>query len=100
MTVHTVKSWSHFFKAIKRGDKKHDLRVNDRDYKLGDVLVLQEYDPAAGVYTGHTCCVRVSYITSNQFPCAFSSAVMMKNYCILSLELLGDAGPDLESTSP
>lgn len=52
MTTHHVKSWSHFFDAIKRGDKRHDLRLNDRDYAVGDMLVLQRYDPFAGCYTG------------------------------------------------
>lgn len=40
MNTHTVKSWVHFFDAIESGNKKHDLRKNDRNYKVGDTLIL------------------------------------------------------------
>lgn len=86
--IHTCKSWPHFFDAIVKGDKKHDLRHNDRDFAIGDILLLQRYDPFAGKYTGEECKVKVTYITSNDTPCAFSSAVLDRSYCILSLELL------------
>lgn len=66
MTTHHVKSWSHFFDAIKRGDKRHD--------------------PFAGCYTGEEHVVEVSFITSQQYPCAYSSAVLPKDYVILSLK--------------
>lgn len=88
MTTHTVKSWSHFFDAIESGHKKHDLRKNDRNYKVDDKLILQRYDNINGRYTGEFLERRVTYITNNQFPCAFSSAVLPNDYCILSL---GDA---------
>ena len=86
--THEVKSWSHFYDAIVAGAKRHDLRKNDRDYKVGDVLKLCRYDNINGKYTGEDCFVEISYITSNQFPCAFSSAVLPHDYCILSLVLL------------
>lgn len=86
---HVCKSWSPFFQAIKRGDKKHDLRYDtDRNFKVGDVILLQEYEPFAGTYTGDEVKVRVTYITSRDLPCAFSSAVLDRDYCILSLELI------------
>lgn len=89
MAHYSVKSWSAFFQAIKSGTKTHDLRDKiDRDYKVGDTLFLREYDPFAGKYTGDSCTVEITYITSNNTPCAFSSAVLDKDYCILSLRLL------------
>lgn len=89
MTEYKVKSWSPFFQAIKRGDKLHDLRdKRDRDYKVGDILVLQEYMPFEGQYTGDEVKVKVTYITSNDTPCAFSSSALDRDYCILSLKLL------------
>jgi hypothetical protein len=88
--VHEVKSWSHFFQAIKAGDKLHDLRKNDRDYHVGDILVLREYDFINGRYTGHILEAVISYITDNRTPCAFSSAVLAPGYCILSLKVIRD----------
>lgn len=85
MTVHRVKSWSPFFKAIKSGTKTHDLRKDDRGYKVGDIIHLEEYDPFMGVYTGDVLPVVITYITGQQFPCAFSSAVLEPGYVILSI---------------
>lgn len=83
---HNVKSWPHFFQAILEGKKLHDLRRNDRDFQVGDTLCLREYDPAKGLYTGRQCFVTIKYITDERWPCAFSSAVLDKGYCILSIE--------------
>ncbi len=89
MNKHECKSWSHFFQAIKSGHKKHDLRYDgDRNFQVGDLIVLREYDPFAGMYTGAECRVHVTYITSRATPCAFSSAALERDYCILSLELV------------
>ena len=87
---HNVRSWSHFFQAIVSGAKKHDLRdLHDRDYKVDDIVNLQEYDNINGCYTGREQWVKITYITSRDRPCAFSSAVLDNNYAILSLALVG-----------
>ena len=89
MAEYRVKSWKHFFQAIKAGVKTHDMRdLKDRDYKVGDVLNLQEYDFVVGEYTGDSCRVVITYITSAATPCAFSSAALAPGYCILSLRRL------------
>ena len=91
MTTYKVKSWKHFFQAIKAGIKTHDMRdLKDKKYRVGDWLQLQEYDFVNGVYTGDTCLVEITYITSADTPCAFSSAALAPGYCILSLKLLGN----------
>lgn len=99
MATYEVKSWPHFFQAIKKGEKLHDMRdLRDRRYKIGDFLILQEYDPFKGEYTGETCTVEVTYITSADTPCAFSSAALAPGYCILSLRLLeGDQSDERSS---
>jgi hypothetical protein len=83
---HEVKSWAHFFDAIAAGVKLHDLRKNDRNYQVGDQLLLKRYDIQKGEFTGEECLVEVTYITSNRYPCAYSSAVLPHDYCILSLK--------------
>lgn len=91
MATYQVKSWTHFFQAIKCGKKLHDMRdLRDRKYRVGDILVLQEYDPFKGEYTGDTCTALVTYITSADTPCAFSSSALAPGYCILSLKLIED----------
>ena len=82
-----LKSWSHFFDAIKKGEKKHDLRcLKDRKFHVGEILRLMRYDNVKGEYTGEHLDVKITYMTSRYLPCAYSSAVLDKDYVILSIE--------------
>ncbi len=85
MNTHTVKSWIEFFEPISRGEKVHELRFDDRNYQVGDVLSLQEYDPHASKYTGRTLKVQITYLTSAERPCAMSNAGLNKGFVILSI---------------
>ena len=40
MKVHDLKCWAWSFDAIASGEKTADLRKNDRDYHVGDILRL------------------------------------------------------------
>lgn len=86
MTTHHVKSWAHLFDAIVSGAKAYDLRKNDRDYQVGDIVWLNQYDNIKGVYTGRVAKRTISYMTNNVTPCAVSSAVLPNDYCILGFE--------------
>ena len=50
MTEHRLKSWPKFFDAVACGDKAFEVRYNDRNYKLGDILILEKFDPETGRY--------------------------------------------------
>lgn len=52
MTIHELKTWPAFFWPVVHGDKTFELRKNDRDFQVGDVLVLREWDPVTEQYTG------------------------------------------------
>lgn len=89
--VHQLKSWPNFFKAISKGDKLHDLRdMSEHNFKVGDNVIFNEFDPVAGSYTGQKVEATITYITSNSTPCALSSVVLSKDYCILSIKLLNE----------
>lgn len=51
MTVHRLKTWPVHFGPVKEDRKRAELRKDDRDFKVGDILVLEEYDPDLLVYT-------------------------------------------------
>ena len=71
MTRHELKCWPEFFEPVFVGLKKFDLRRNDRDYHVGDIVVLREWKPNGmpgaqsghdGVYTGRELHQRICYI--------------------------------------
>ena len=62
MKIHELKSWPQFFTRVISGEKTFELRVNDRDFKLGDFLFLREYDPLTEQYSGRFQYARITYI--------------------------------------
>ncbi len=50
--THALKTWPPFFKLIEVGDKTFEIRKDDRNFKKGDLLLLQEYDNEKKEYTG------------------------------------------------
>jgi hypothetical protein len=55
------------FKQTREGLKPYEVRVNDRDYQVGDVLDLWEWCPLQGLPTGWHCAVVVTAITQGRF---------------------------------
>jgi len=47
---HYLKTETEYFQAIERGEKKFELRKNDRDFKKYDMIYLEE--TVNGVNTG------------------------------------------------
>jgi Domain of unknown function (DUF3850) len=87
--THELKSWPNFFEAIVAGKKRHDLRrADDRIFNVGDILVLREFDPKKDVYTERVVRAEVTYITSDEDPCALSRQALDSRFCILSIKVL------------
>jgi len=57
--IHDLKIGPFYFQAVSSGSKKAEFRINDRDYKCGDYLLLREWD---GEYTGQKILVVVTHI--------------------------------------
>jgi len=60
--THELKTWPEYFEAIWDERKNFELRKNDRNFEVGDVLLLQEYEPTTEVYSGRVIKVTVTYI--------------------------------------
>jgi len=60
MKVHILKVWSEWFGDIKSGKKQFELRKNDRDFKIGDELILAEWKNLG--YTGRYVRVLVTCV--------------------------------------
>ncbi|WPH51275.1 DUF3850 domain-containing protein [Enterococcus faecalis] len=59
--IHELKILPEYFEAVVSGDKRFEIRKNDRGYKVGDILRLNEYED--GKYTGNFHAAEITYIT-------------------------------------
>ena len=60
--IHRLKTWPEFYKEVLLGTKTFEIRKNDRAFKVGDLLILQEWSPERG-YTYREEGYFVRYIT-------------------------------------
>lgn len=79
--THELKILPEYFQAVWDGNKNFELRKNDRDYKVGDYLVLREFKE--GRYTGSFIKVVVTFILQD-----CPEYGLDKDYCILSFRRL------------
>lgn len=93
MKIHELKTWPEPFNAVRRGDKTHEVRANDRDFQEGDVLHLREWRPdqignltgnviRKGEYTGDELLVRVTHVTPG------GNFGLPENLCCMSIKVL------------
>jgi len=64
--LHDLKVWPTFFPALMDGSKPFEIRKNDRDFRVGDTLLLREWDPASETYSGRYLTKHISYVTDWQ----------------------------------
>lgn len=60
---HKLKIQSEYFKEVCTGTKSFEIRKNDRNFKVGDTLLLQEFIPETQEYTGRIVERKIKYIT-------------------------------------
>lgn len=93
--IHELKSWVGLFEPIWDGSKTHDIRVMDRDYKVGDKCILHEYYPLEKRYTGRMALVEITYITSAKHQaCAISPVALHPDCACLSIKLIEKFGKE------
>lgn len=85
MKIHVLKSWPQYFEALLKGTRTHELRRNDRNFEINDVLELHEFDPATQDYTGRTYRYLVTSLTQKNAVCAVSDQALHPDFCILSV---------------
>ena len=64
--VHELKCAPPGFVEVAKGRKHVELRVDDRDYQVRDLLLLREYED--GEYTGRHCLARVTHLIRHGDP--------------------------------
>ena len=61
--THELKILPEYFEAVTSERKQFEIRENDRDYKVGDLLILREYDIWVDEFTGNSYKAEITYIT-------------------------------------
>ena len=75
---HELKTWPDFFQQVWNRRKPFEYRLNDRNFKKGDILKLKEYIPQLKEFTGREMRVFVVDIWK-KIP------GMPEDYCIMSI---------------
>ena len=80
--VHRLKTWPWYFQEVAAGRKNFEVRrCDDRDFKVGDTLILLEYDPRLSKFTGNMVSRKVTYILYGK-----DFAAINKKFCVMSLK--------------
>ena len=61
---HRLKTWPVLFADIEYGVKTFEIRKNDRNFKVGDYLILEEFEPTTQKYSGNSITVKITYTIS------------------------------------
>ena len=84
MAVHFLKCWPFPFEKAWDGKKTHEVRHNDRDFAIGDILRLREYDPNTKQESGRVLDAKVTDITTG-----FG---LPPELCVMSIQIIKQHG--------
>lgn len=87
MKVHNLKIKPQYFKDVVSGIKTFEVRKNDRNFKVGDLMVLETYDNEK--FTGDFVNTEITYILDDPKYCK-------KGYVILGFKLHLEMGGILQ----
>lgn len=77
--VHQIRLATMYFDDVVSGKKSFELRKNDRNYKVGDILEMLEFND--GRHTGRTVKAEVTYMLEDY-------TGLTEGYCILATKVL------------
>ena len=60
------KTWPEAFEKILSGEKTFDARLANFECKVGDILVLEEYNPKLKKYTGRKIEKEITFILNTK----------------------------------
>lgn len=77
--THEIKILPKYFDDVMSGAKNFEIRKNDRDYKVGDTLILKEWN--RGKFTGRELERGIGYIYYGDGTYGLS-----EGYCVMALK--------------
>lgn len=80
--THNLKINSIYFEPVVKRKKTFEIRKNDRNYKVGDYICLNEWDPGNMTYTGRKVKGKIIYITDYE---------QKDNYIVFGFEFIEES---------
>ena len=67
--IHALKQETAYFKLTIKNKKNYEIRLNDRNFAVGDIIVLSEWNSEKKEYTGRSriVCIK-SIVSADDFP--------------------------------
>ena len=90
--THELKIWPACFTAVESGAKPFDVRENDRNFQVGDGLLLREYEPETEHYSGRTLLRAISYVLQG------GSFGLAAGWCVVGFGALPPLPPGINDT--
>ncbi|MFC0758474.1 DUF3850 domain-containing protein [Enterococcus faecalis] len=75
--IHELKIDREYFIAVLEDLKKFEIRFNDRNFKVGDIVILNEIDKINRKLTGRQIKTKITYITNYE---------QKSNYVVFGIE--------------
>lgn len=75
--IHALKTWPEFYQLTVDGLKPFEIRLDDRDYQIGDVLFMREWSKEKG-YSGRSSYWQIQYKLTR-------APGLLPGYCLLGL---------------
>lgn len=91
MKIHELKILPEYYDAVRFGDKRFEIRKNDRDFHSGDILRLKEWDGQQ--FTGEELDVIVRYVYYG-----IDEYGLAEGYCIMSIDTMMHSIPKERQT--
>jgi ASC-1-like (ASCH) protein len=73
---HQLKIQPEYYEAVRKRIKTFEIRRNDRNFQVGDILVLNEFIPETSELTGRWFDRKITYITDY---------AQQENYVVMSI---------------
>ena len=86
MAVHELKILPEYYDAVRYGDKRFEIRKNDRNFHTGDILRLKEWDGEK--YTGEELDAVVRYVYYG-----IDEYGLSEGYCVMSIDTMLNSIP-------
>jgi len=98
--IHEVKSWPQYFQPVLFSKKTWEHRINDRDYRVGDLILMREWVPGDYIRADRETRFTGKWVLAEITSVHGGLPGMAEGYCILNIfvQEVGMNGTELAQT--